>query len=51
MIKKQYQEPKITVVEFNMLDVIRTSSMSESDNPANWDNEDWIDLGNGGFFQ
>jgi len=49
MIKKQYQEPEITVTKFNIIDVILTSPMSESKDPANWGNEDGEE--SDGFFQ
>ncbi len=48
MIKKQYQEPEITVKENNVIDVIRTSPMSEQGD-ATWDNEDIVDSDE--FFQ
>ena len=49
MIKKQYQEPEMAVTRLNIIDVILTSPMSESKEPANWGNEDIQDSGE--FFQ
>lgn len=48
MIKKQYQEPEIDVMEINIIDVILTSQMSNEGN-ATWDNEDMQDSNE--FFQ
>lgn len=48
MIKKQYQEPEFAVIEIDVIDVIRTSSMSDQGD-GNWDNEDTVDSDN--FFQ